>query len=137
MGQVLQIGVRAFTKCSRLSLQSGSIIIAKCGRYYSVGKLYCKVGQLSQKRPVHLCDTRTNRDLCLLTEQMYFKNRVLYDVMHGSDGSDPLRKIHVFARAHTIYDAFNFTGTPSVDTRGCLNVYKTYIKSRRRSIGVL
>ena len=41
---------------------------------------------------------------------MYFKNRVLYDVMHGSDGSDPLRKIHVFARAHTIYDAFDFTG---------------------------
>ena len=25
---------RYFTKCSRLSLQSGSIIIAKCGRYY-------------------------------------------------------------------------------------------------------
>ena len=56
-----------------------------------------------------------------------------------SDGSDPFRKIYVFARAHTIYDAFDLTGYTIllVDKWGCLNVYKTYIKGRRRSIGVL
>ena len=27
-----------------------------------------------------------------------------------SDGSDPFRKINVFARAHTVYDAFDLTG---------------------------
>ena len=27
-----------------------------------------------------------------------------------SDSSDPFRKIYVFARAHTIYDAFDLTG---------------------------
>ena len=96
------------------------------------------MGQLLQKRPVHLRGTGTDRDLCLLTQQMYFKNGVLYDVM-PSDGSDPFRKTHVFAKARAIYDAFDLTGYAilPVDTRGCLNVYKTYIKGRRRSIGVL
>ena len=71
------------------SLQSRSIIIAKCVRYYKVEQIYCKVRQLLRKRPVHLRDTRTNRDLCLLTEQMYFKNGVLYDVM-------PFRRLRSF-----------------------------------------
>ena len=67
-------------------LQSGSIVIAKWARYYYVGQLYYKVELLLQKKLVHLRDTRTNGDPCLLTEPM-----------RGiSDGSSSFRKIHIF-----------------------------------------
>ena len=80
MGQSLLHKGVCITKKLTL-LQRGSIFIAKWGRYYRVGQLYCKVGQILQKRPVHLRDTRTNRDPCLLAGQMFFDNKVLYDIM--------------------------------------------------------
>ena len=43
MGQVLQIGARAFTKWAGYLLQRGSIVVAKWGRYCSVGQIYLQI----------------------------------------------------------------------------------------------
>ena len=59
------------------SLQNGSIINAKCGK----GEALLQSGTTIQKRAVHPSDTRTNTNLCLLAEQICFKNGVLYDIM--------------------------------------------------------
>ena len=90
-------------------LQSWAIVITKCGKYYKVGKFYYKVGRellqhgagdllqirliviakwgryykvgkLLQRRPVHLCDTRTNGDPCLLIRPCGL-GLVLYNMM--------------------------------------------------------
>ena len=53
--------------------QTGSIVIAKWARYYKMGQIYCKVGQSLQRRPLHLRDTRTNGDSCLLIATPRFK----------------------------------------------------------------
>ena len=78
------------------------MFIKKRSRYY-------KVGQLLQKRPVNLRDTRTNGEPCLLTGQMWFENGV-YMIQCPSDGSNLFRKMHIFARAHEINDAFTLKG---------------------------
>ena len=57
-------------------LQSGSIVIVTLYTY-QVGRLYCKVGQLLQKRPVHLRDTRANGNPYLPTGSMWFENGIL------------------------------------------------------------
>ena len=38
-------------------------------------------GAGTKKRPVHLCDNRTNGDSCFLTGKMQFGNGVLFDIM--------------------------------------------------------
>ena len=51
MEQVLQIGARAFTKWAGYLLQCGSIVIAKWGRYCSLGQIYCKIGATITEEP--------------------------------------------------------------------------------------
>ena len=41
------------------------------------GKIIAKWGQLLQKRPVHLCDTRTNGNPCLPPGSLCFENGIL------------------------------------------------------------
>ena len=126
MGQSLLHRRACITRKAPL-LQSGMGITNWGKSYFKVGQvIYYKVGQSllsseasaikwgsfitsgagTKKRPVHLCDNRTNGDSCLLTGKMQFGNGVLmefYLMQCPLHGLNPIRKIHIFARAHTTY----------------------------------
>ena len=58
-------------------LCSKYIVSAMWGSYYKVDQLYYKVGQLSKKRLVHLCDTRVNGNSCLLIRALCVESGIL------------------------------------------------------------
>ena len=63
IGEVLQLVEPSNTNC-------GKLIITKWFNRY------CKVGQLLQKKTVHLRGTRTNGNPCLPTGSMRFENGI-------------------------------------------------------------
>ena len=58
------------------SLQSWTIVIILLSR---ATLLQCRA--TIQKRPVNLCDTRTNESLCLLAGKTWFENEVFFELM--------------------------------------------------------
>ena len=99
--RIITKGPRILKNGAVNSLQSGAInhyyteghVLQKSPLYYKVRQVLqivaransntkwvnrnCKVGQLLQKRPVHLGDTRANGNPCLPTGSVWFENGIL------------------------------------------------------------
>ena len=85
------------------SLLQSVVGIIKWGNFIAKWDNYNRKGQYIL---VTLGEIRTHVYWqCKCTLRMEF-----YMIGYPSDGSKPFRKIHIFARAHIIYDAFDLTG---------------------------
>ena len=130
MGQSLLHRGSCITKKTAL-LQSGTYITNWDSRYYKVGQvIHYNVGQSLLQSMVSIIKwgnfiakwdnyNRKGQYIFVTLEEIethvYWQCKctlrmAFYMIGQPSDSSKSFRKIHIFARAHTIYEAFDLTG---------------------------